>query len=146
MTEIIDRFETQAGTTYTKERTESGRTQYRKNGQFTSSQSFAAGKSHTTTAELKRGTIDASDVERTDLNKPYDATAYMPTDAFDDGSYEQQQAREANRFYGFLQAEGTPDDRVEAALEYEQMIRELEQSNSAAQDREIKEQYNIGGS
>jgi hypothetical protein len=146
LTEITERFETQSGTTFTKEETEAGNVRYRKNGTFTSSQSFAAGKSHTPTAEVRRGNTDPSDIDRTDLNKPFDATSYIPTEAFDDDSFEREQAAEANRFYGFLQAEETPDDRVEAALEYQDMVRELDDSNSPEEDREIKERYGVGGS
>jgi hypothetical protein len=143
---IQERFETQSGTTFTKEETEAGNVRYRKNGTFTSSQSFAAGKSHTPTAEVRRGNTDSSDIDRTDLNKPFDTTMTVPTQQFDDDSFERKQAAEANRFYGFLQAEETPDDRVEAALEYQDMKRELENSNSPQEDRDIKDRYGVGGS
>ena len=146
MARIQERFETQSGTTFTKEETEAGNVRYRKNGTFTSSQSFAASKSHTPTAEVRRGNTDPSELDRTDLNKPFDATSYIPTEAFDDDSFEREQVAEANRFYGFLQAEETPDDRVEAALEYQDMVQELDDSNSPEEDREIKERYGIGGS
>lgn len=142
----MERFETTAGTTYTKERTDAGNIRHRENGAFTSAKSFGAGKSHTPTAEVKRGNIEPSELDRTDLNKPFDTTGTVPTQPFDDDSFERQQAAEANRFYGFLTSEETPDDRVEAAIEYQEMKRELEESNSPEEDREIKERYGIGGS
>lgn len=146
MARIQEQFETQSGTTFTKEETEAGNVRYRKDGAFTSAQSFGAGKSHRPTAEVRRGNTDPSELDRTDLNKPFDATSYIPTEAFDDDSFDRRQAAEANRFYGFLQAEETPDDRVEAALEYQDMVRELDDSNSPEEDREIKERYGVGGS
>jgi hypothetical protein len=146
MTQTLNEFQTLSGSTFSKERTDDGRTVYRKNGQFTSRQAFAAGKSHTPTSEVKRGTVEASEIERTDLNEPFNTTSFTPTEAFDEGSFEREQVVESNRFYGFLQAPDTPNDRVEAALKYQEMKRRLEQSNSAEEDREIKEQYNIGGS
>ena len=146
MARIEERFETQSGTTFTKEETDAGNVRYRKNGTFTSSQSFAAGKSHTPTAEVRRGNTDPSDLDRTDLNKQFDVSMTVPIQQFDEDSFEREQAGEANAFYGFLQAEETPDDRVEAALEYQDMVRELDDSNSPEEDREIKERYGIGGS
>lgn len=146
MTEIIESFETLSGTSFRKEKTESGNTRYRKDGQFTSSQSFAAGKSHTALSEVKRGTVDANELDTDDLNAPYDATSYIPTEVYDQDSFERQQRIDRNKFEGFLNAPETPDDRIEAALEYQQFIKELENSNSPEQDREIKRKYGLGGS
>lgn len=146
MTQKINEFQTLSGSTFTKERTDDGRTLYRKDGQFTSRQAYAAGNSHTALSEVNRGTVEASEIDRTDLNAPFNATSFTPSEAFDDGSFAREQVVEANRFYGFLQATGTPDDRIEAAQEYQEMKRRLEQSDSPEQDREVKQQYNIGGS
>jgi hypothetical protein len=143
---IQERFETQSGTTFTKEETDAGNVRYRKDGTFTSSQSFAAGKSHTALSEVKRGNTKPSELDADDLNAPYDAASYTPAELFDDDSFEREQRVNRNQFNGFLNAEATPEDRVEAAFEYQQFLKQMEKSNSPEQDRKIKKKYGLGGS
>lgn len=144
-----DRVTTNAGNTYTRETTltddgDISVTYRGPNGQFVSKQTWAAAQSHTPMSEIKRGNVDPADVDPADLNAPFDADFYEP---LGERSGEVRERRaEKNRFYGFLAADNTPDDRVAAAVEYERMKRRLERTDDPEQERKIKAAYGIGGS
>lgn len=151
MARTLRTIETHAGSLYAKKKDSIGRTYYTKEGEGrVKKTSWAAAKSHTTAAELKRGDSgaisDPSSLSREDLSSPYDVTSYLPVDAFEEGSTDRERAAEANRFFGFYMSPDTPDDRLEAMKEYDSMLRELDGVTDEDRIREIKEKYNVGGS
>lgn len=153
MARTLKTIETHAGSVYSKRVDSMGREYVHKEGEgikgYMSGKgraSWAAAKSHTTAAEIKRGTVSEDDLDRTDMSAPYNVTSYVPSEAFERGSTERERSNEANRFFGFLTAPDTPDDRVEAMKAYDEMVRKLANANNRDEEREIKEQYNIGGS
>lgn len=146
MADIIETFETTAGTVYHKKEDTAGRTYHHKEGEGRiSGKSFGAGKSHRAVSEAKRG----HDVDADDLGHPYDQAAegkgYLPTEAMPEGDA-REKAGAKNAFVGFLESEGTPDDVVEAAQEYDDMLAELKEKKSQADQEEVREKYGVGGS
>lgn len=150
MSETLEVFTTTAGKRVKKIRTESGAIQRYAEGVSGSidASTYGAYKSHKPDTErFKRGnkTEDINSVD--DLGHPYDATIYQgDVKELEWGSDEREKAREINRWVGFKESEDTPDDAWEAAQEYMDMVDELEGVEDEEEQREIKRQYNVGGS
>lgn len=122
------------------------KTVYRRGSKFASAEQYKAAKSHTPVSEMVRGNLEPSDVDPSNLNDPFTARIFDPIELFPEGSELREQQAERNRFLGFLESRDTPDDRVEAALEYQKMTRELEGVRDQTERERIKTTYNIGGS
>lgn len=149
MARILKQVTTSSGTTWQRKEDSLGREYTYKEGEGRvadpDSRRFAAAKSHTTLAEYKRGHIDRDEIDRSDLQKPFNTTTTDSVEKYERGSFEREQAAEVNRFFGFLTDNRTPDDRVEAALEYQEFEREI-RDKSGKEAEKVRRKYNIGGS
>jgi hypothetical protein len=146
MARTIESFVTTGGNQYEKKQDTAGRTYHVKRGEGRVEQtSFAAAKSHTGAAEaFARGNFEPDSLDQ--LGAPFDATSTDPVNQYDRGSSEREQAADVNRWLGFRYDQNTPDDPLEAAEEYYRMKQELQEADTREEERDIKEQYGIGGS
>ncbi len=141
--------ETSAGTVYKQVVASDGRTMHFKDGTPVKQQSFAAAASNTKPVQvLKRGNLGGIDSidDVTELGQEYAATLTRDVRQYPRGSAERKQAADINRWLGFKSAQGTPDDPIEAAEQYEEMKDRLAEAVDEREEREIKRDYNIGGS
>lgn len=144
--EVLRQFETDDGQTVTKYETSFGGTLYTAEGEGQINQQEYSAKSAQRTVVQKRDKIEAGTLDESELPERYQATSTFPTGGTEPGSAERFELEQKNMFAGYLFAEDTPDDRLQAVEEYTEMQKRLRQADSQAEQREIKEDYNIGGS
>jgi len=146
MARTLDVFETSAGTKVKKVEASDGRVMRFADGTPIDSRQYGSYKSHKTdTEKFQRGNL--GEVETvSELGFPYDQSGTTNTEAFPKGSDGRERSRQRNAWLGFYQTEDTPDDKMEAARQYSQMVSELKDANTEDEEDEIRQQYNIGGS
>lgn len=152
MSNVLDVFQTTAGTTVKKVEAKDGRIMHFADGDPINQQSFASYKSHTPANEFfDRGNLQ--DIESTDeLGEPFNSRSTVPRDKIGKpGTEEYRKNVINNQWIGFLASDKTPDDPMEASDQFQEMVSELdnvdpEADNSEQQRMDIKDQYNIGGS
>lgn len=148
MTKTLETAVTTDGQTLRKIRDSAGRVQYLVDGTQVKQQTYAGKKAHTPDVEyFKMGHLADSVDSVEDLGPPFDAKTTVPAiDTLPEGSEERHKAAEVNRWLGFKFDRNTPDDPLEAAKEYTEMVKELRKYDSVEKRQEVRERYNIGGS
>lgn len=145
MATTIATFETVAGTNVRKIRDASGRIQRYAEGTQIDAASYAAYKSHTPAAQaFSRETLDVDSAEELGAPYKYESTQPHPkTDPEDDIPTE---VRERNAFVSYWLTDTTPEDKLEAAEQYYEMIQALQEANTMEKRQEIRENYGVGES
>lgn len=143
-------FTTSAGERVSKIQTKQGGTLYysEQEGQL-NQQEFSAKSAQRREVRQFAGkeqeeTLEEIDVN--DLSERYQAEQTYPISGIEPGTVGREQIKQQNMFVGFLLQDDTPDDRVKAAMEYEEMTKRLREANTDEKERKIKDEYNIGGS
>lgn len=108
--------------------------------------SYGAYKSHTPDNEkFDRGNL--KDVETTEgLGFPYNSRTFKNIESEEKGTEARKRIQQNNQWIGFLSHENTPDDPMEAAELYQEMVGRLKDVDDPDRQEEIKRDYNIGGS
>lgn len=107
-------------------------------------QKWAAAKSHSPeVAVAERG--ESIDRALRGDERTADALS-VPTSNMDPGTVEYRLGVNKNRWLGFLNAEGTPNDPEEAFKDYSNMIDELKEAESPEEERDIRKEYGVGDS
>lgn len=91
-------------------------------------------------------TKDQSDIDVSDLSERYGAEQTYPIGDMEPGTIARERVKQQNMFVGFLLSDDTPSDRIEAVQQYEEMQQRLREADNPAEERDVKEDYNIGGS
>jgi len=150
MARTLETVTTSAGTRYSKKVSSDGRQYHVKHGSGqVKQQSYAAAKSNTTAVQvLERGNLGGVEAldDVTDLGEEYAAQLTRDVRQYERGSPERKEAADVNRWLGFRYSQDTPDDPIEAAEQYQEMKNRLKEATSERQERDIKRDYNIGGS
>lgn len=138
-------FETQTGEQVSKVRTRKGGVLYYSEveGQI-NQQRFSTKSSQRREVNLFR-TKDIEDIESTELSDRYQTEQTYPIGDLEPGTIDRERVKQQNMFVGFLLQDDTPDNRVEAVREYEEMQQRLRQAESRDEIEDIKGDYNIGG-
>lgn len=144
--EVLRQFETEEGQTVTKEETTFGGVLYTAEGEGQISQTEYAQKSASRTVVQNQEEIESGEFPESELPERYQATSTFPISGTEQGSAERFELQQKNLFAGYLASEDTPDDRLEAVSQYTEMQKRLRQAESQAEEKEVKEDYNIGGS
>lgn len=139
-------FETSDGERVSKVRTSRGGTLYfsEESGQL--SQTQYSNKSAQRREVVQFSDNDPADVDVNNLSKRYQAESTMPIGDLEPGSVARERMKQQNMFVGFLLSDDTPNDRKEAIQEYEEMQQRLREAGSPEEERDVKADYNIGGS
>lgn len=146
MAKTLDVFQTTTGTKVKKVEASDGRIMRFADGTPITSQSYGAYKSHTPASEkFSRGNLE--NIEDTEnLGFPFDSRTFRTVEAEKPGTEARKKIQRNNQWVGFLASKDTPDDPFEAAEQYQEMVSRLTGIENEDKRREIKEDYNIGGS
>lgn len=138
-------FETQRGERVSKVETSIGGTLYysEERGQINQTE-YSNLSSQRREVRIKQ-TKEQEQIESTDLSDTYQAEKTYPIGDLEPGSVERERVKQQNMFVGFLLQDDTPEDRVEAAFEYEEMQQRIRQAGTQDEIEDIKGDYNIGG-
>lgn len=138
-------FETQTGEEVSKVRTRRGGVLYysEREGQI-SQQEFSSKSSQRREVKLF-STKEIEDIQDTELSNRYQAEQTFPIGDIEPGSVDREKLKQQNMFVGFLLQDDTPDNRAEAVKEYEEMQKRLREADTQDEIKDIKEDYNIGG-
>lgn len=139
-------FTTSDGERVSKVRTRKGGTLFysEESGQLTQQQYTTKSSQRPEVREF--ATKDKSDIEAENFSERYQAEQTGPIGDLPPGSVAREKQKQQNMFVGFLLSDDTPNDRVEAVEQYEEMQKRLRQADNPEEERDIKEDYNIGGS
>lgn len=146
MGKTLEVFETTSGTRVKKVEASDGRVMRFADGKPIKPRSYGAYKSHKPDTEhFKRGNIQ--DIDSVDeLGNEYKYSSTDNTYGYEVGTDERSESTARNQWVGFLMSEETPDDEMEAAKQYNNMLSDLNGENDPEKQEAIKESYNIGGS
>lgn len=138
-------FETESGERVSKVRTRKGGVLYysEEEGPI-NQQRYSTKSSQRREVQVFRDT-DPKDVSSDDLSKRYQAEQTFPIGDLEPGSIQRERVKQQNMFVGFLLQDDTPDDRIEAVRQYEEMQKRLREADNEEEMRDIKSDYNIGG-
>lgn len=143
-------FETQQGERVSKVRTKFGGSLFysESRGQI-NQQQYSSLSSQRPEVQMERG-IQAGRLEREDididrLSKQYQSEQTFPIGDLEPGSIEREELKQSNMFIGYLLDDETPDNRLDAIREYEEMTQRIRNADSDSEIEDIKGDYNIGG-
>lgn len=144
--EVERTFRTKDGERVSKVRTSRGGTLYfsEESGQL-NQQEYSAKSSQR--PEVKEfSTKETSEIDTNNLSQRYQAEKTFPIGDLEPGSVQRERVKQQNMFVGFLLSDDTPNDRAEAIKQYEEMQKRLRNADDPSEERDIKDEYNIGGS
>lgn len=144
--EVQRTFETEGGERVSKIKTQRGGDLYysEERGQISQSEYSSASSQRREVQTFSQKEVD--EISKNELSERYQATQTGPISDLPPGSVARARQEQKNMFVGFLSKEDTPDDRIEAAKQYEKMVKEIRGAGSEEEIKDIKNDYNIGGS
>lgn len=138
-------FKTTGGERVSKVETSLGGTLYysEERGQITQQQYSSLSSQRPEVQAFNQNEVE--DIEAEDLSTRYQAEATKQIGDLPPGSIAREKTKQSNMFVGFLLQDDTPNDRVEAVQQYEQMLMRLRKADTEEEIKDIKDDYNIGG-